>query len=117
MPSAFKSRPAGGAASVGRERISGCPPEGNVVYYRAVTEKGALCMELYPEIDLQDCPLCQGPGILEEEEGWCLYVACLDCGCHTAELSFSTPEERLAAAKQAARFWNVGKVIHTGVGD
>ena len=74
-------------------------------------------MELYQDIDLQDCPLCHGPGMIEEENGWCLYVTCLDCGCRTAELSFSTPEERLAAAKQAARFWNVGKVIHTGVGD
>ena len=74
-------------------------------------------MDLYHDIDLQDCPLCHGPGIIEEEAGWCLYVTCLDCGCRTAELSFSTPEERLAAARQAARFWNVGKVIHTGAGD
>ena len=74
-------------------------------------------MELYQDIDLQDCPLCHGPGMLEEDHGWCVYVACLDCGCRTAELSFSTPEERLAAAKQAARFWNMGKVIRTGVGD
>lgn len=74
-------------------------------------------MELYQDIDLQDCPLCHGPGMLEEDHGWCVYVACLDCGCRTAELSFSTPAERLAAAKQAARFWNMGKVIHTGVGD
>ena len=59
-------------------------------------------MELYHDIDLQDCPLCHGPGLIEEEEGWCLYVACLDCGCRTAELPFSSPEERLAAAKQVA---------------
>ena len=82
-----------------------------------ITEKGDGNVELYQDIDLQDCPLCHGPGMIEEENGWCLYVTCLDCGCRTAELSFSTPEERLAAAKQAARFWNVGKVIHTGVGD
>ena len=50
-------------------------------------------MELYHDIDLQDCPLCHGPGMIEEENGWCLYVTCLDCGCRTAELSFSTPEE------------------------
>ena len=75
-------------------------------------------MELYHDIDLQDCPLCHGPGLIEEEEGWCLYVACLDCGCRTAELPFSSPEERLAAAKQVASLWNMGKVIHSGaVGD
>ena len=75
-------------------------------------------MELYHDIDLQDCPLCHGPGLIEEEEGWCLYVACLDCGCRTAELPFSSPEERLAAAKQVASLWNMGKVTHSGaVGD
>lgn len=74
-------------------------------------------MEHIHDIALQDCPLCGGTGILEEEGGWLVYVQCLDCGCRTAELSFSTPEERLAAARQAARFWNVGKVIHTGAGD
>ena len=37
-------------------------------------------MDLYHDIDLQDCPLCHGPGIIEEEAGWCLYVTCLDCG-------------------------------------
>lgn len=82
-----------------------------------IIEKGDGNVELYQDIDLQDCPLCHGPGMIEEENGWCLYVTCLDCGCRTAELSFSTPEERLAAARQAARFWNVGKVIHTGAGD
>ena len=55
--------------------------------------KGVLNVDLYHDIDLQDCPLCHGPGIIEEEAGWCLYVTCLDCGCRTAELSFSTPEE------------------------
>ena len=74
-------------------------------------------MEQYPDLELEDCPLCHGPGVLEEESGWCVYVTCLDCGCRTAELSFSTPEERLNAARQAAHFWNIGKVIHTGVGD
>ena len=74
-------------------------------------------MDLNSEIDLQDCPRCHGPGILEEEAGWCVYVVCLDCGSRTAELSFSTPEERLSAAQQAARLWNMGKVIHPGPGD
>ena len=74
-------------------------------------------MELYQDIDLQDCPLCHGPGMIEEENGWCLYVTCLDCGCRPAERSCPPPAARRAAARQAARFWNVGKVIHTGAGD
>ena len=69
------------------------------------------------QIELQDCPLCGGAGLLEEEGGWCLYVQCLDCGCHTAELSFDTPAARLDAARRAARTWNLGKVIYPGPGD
>ena len=68
-------------------------------------------------IELQDCPFCNGPGVLEEEGGWCLYVQCLDCGCHTAELSFRSEEERQEMARRAARSWNLGKVIYPGPGE
>lgn len=69
------------------------------------------------EIELQDCPVCRGSGVMEDEQGWCVYVACLDCGAHTAHSSYDTPEERLNAAKQAAHLWNIGKVIHMGASD
>ena len=69
------------------------------------------------EIELQDCPLCGGAGLLEEEGGWCLYIQCLDCGCHTAELSFRTPEEQLDAARRAARTCNLVKDIYPGPGE
>lgn len=36
-------------------------------------------MESYQEIELQECPICGGAGLMEEENGWCFYVACLDC--------------------------------------
>ena len=74
-------------------------------------------LQSFEDVELFDCPLCHGSGLIEEENGWCLYVQCLDCGCHTAELSYNNEEERQAAARQAASLWNVGKVIHTGVGD
>ena len=74
-------------------------------------------MQSFEDIDLFDCPLCHGPGLIEEENGWCLYVQCLDCGCHTAALTYDNEEERQTAARQAVSLWNVGKVIHTGVGD
>ena len=74
-------------------------------------------MESLHSIELLDCPLCQGPSLLEEENGWCLYVSCLDCGCHTAELSYSNEEERMAAARHLASTWNVGKVINPGIGE
>ena len=46
-----------------------------------------------------------------------VYAACMDCGAETAHASYKTPEERLEAAKKVAFQWNMGKVIHTGVGD
>ena len=73
-------------------------------------------MDAFAELELQDCPLCGGAGLLEEEGGWCLYVQCLDCGCHTAELSFRSPEERLEAARRSATTWTLGKAPETEAG-
>ena len=75
------------------------------------------------EIELQDCPYCRGTGTVEDEQGWCVYVTCVDCGAQTAHTAHTysgtkkSPEERLAAAQQVAHLWNVGKVLNPGVGD
>ena len=69
------------------------------------------------DIELFDCPICRGPGLMQEENGWCLYVECLDCGSRTAELRYTNEAERDAAALHAASTWNVGKVIASGVGE
>ena len=74
-------------------------------------------MHEFDEIEVFDCPLCRGPGLLQEEGGWCVYVECMDCGARTAELSYRTAEERLEAARRVASTWNMGKVIHPGPGD
>ena len=74
-------------------------------------------MDPFKDIDLQDCPCCHGPGVIEEEGGWCLYVQCVDCGAHTAELAFDNEEQRQDAAQRVARNWNLGKVIYPGPGD
>ena len=68
-------------------------------------------MDIFDEIELQECPVCGGSGILEDENGWCCYVACMDCTAHTATVDYRTPEERPDAAKRAATLWNIGKVI------
>lgn len=73
--------------------------------------------KIHEEVEIFECPICQGPGILEEENGWCFYVMCLDCGCHTAEASFKTEDERLEAARKAANLWNRGKVLPSTPGD
>ena len=69
------------------------------------------------EIELEDCPVCRGTGAMQDEQGWCVSVCCMDCGAETAHASYHTPEERLAAAQRVAQLRNMGKVIHTGVGD
>jgi len=68
-------------------------------------------MDIYNEIELQDCPICGGTGLLEEENNWCWYVCCLDCGSQTGGFEYHRPEERSDAAKKAALTWNLGKVI------
>lgn len=69
------------------------------------------------EIELQECPLCRGDGIIEEEEGWCFYVSCMDCGAHTAETAYKNDDERMAAAEKAAHLWNIGKVVRMDPGE
>ncbi len=68
-------------------------------------------MDIHERFVLQDCPRCGGPGLLEEENGWCVYAVCMDCGAQTAPFEYRTPEEREEAASKAAMLWNIGKVI------
>lgn len=74
-------------------------------------------MEIYEKIELQDCPLCDGGALLEEESGSGFYVSCLDCGCHTAIIDFRSEDEKLAAAQKTADLWNMGKVITSSPGE
>ena len=67
-------------------------------------------------IELFDCPICGGPGVMFDEGGWALNVQCCDCGAHTAVATYK-PEERQKAAEQAAYTWNLGKVIYPGPGE
>ena len=69
------------------------------------------------EIELEECPVCRGAGVMQDEQGWSVSVSCMDCGAETAHAEYRTPEQRLEAARRVALLWNMGKVIHTGVGD
>ena len=68
-------------------------------------------MDIRDELELQDCPFCGGPGLLEEENGWCWYVMCMDCGAQTGHFEYKSPAARAEAARKAAQTWNVGKIV------
>ena len=74
-------------------------------------------MELFEKIALLDCPCCGGPALLEEENGWCWYVMCLDCGAQTTQFEYRRAEDRVKAAENAARIWNMGKVVSPNPGE
>ena len=74
-------------------------------------------MDIYEELELQDCPYCGGAGLLEEENGWCWVVMCMDCGAQTAHFEFRDARQRLEAARSAAHLWNIGKVIRGDIGE
>ena len=74
-------------------------------------------MDIHAALPLEDCPYCGGPALLEEENGWCWYVMCADCGAQTASFDYKTPEERPEAARKAAELWNLRKVIRSDAGE
>lgn len=74
-------------------------------------------MDIHKEIILEDCPFCGGAGLLEEENGWCWYVTCMDCGSQTAPIEYRDPEQSRKAAEKAAGLWNIGKVIRADLGE
>ena len=59
-------------------------------------------------VEIYECPLCGGAGILEEDCGSSYYVTCLECGCHSVNIDFKSDDDRLDAAKRTADLWNCG---------
>lgn len=74
-------------------------------------------MNIEEMLEINDCPLCDGGGLLEEECGCGYYVMCLECGCHSVTIDFHSEEERLDAAKKTVMLWNTGKVISSSPGE
>ena len=68
-------------------------------------------------IELEECPICRGAGMLVHEGGWSVQVECNYCSAHTVYVDYSGDEERAAAEKTVARLWNMGKVIKSDVGE
>ena len=68
-------------------------------------------------MNLEECPMCRGNGIMMHEGGWNVQIECADCGSHTVYVEYSNSEEKEAAEKMVARLWNLGKVIKSNPGD
>ena len=71
---------------------------------------------IHEQLLLQDCPYCGGPGLLEEEHGWCWYAICLDCGAQTAAFEFKKPENREAPPGRRQTCGTSGKIMRSGAG-
>ena len=69
------------------------------------------------EINLEECPMCRGNGVVMHEGGWNVQVECADCGSHTVYVEYGNEEEKAEAVKMVARLWNLGKVIKSNPGD
>ena len=63
-------------------------------------------------IELEECPICRGAGMIMHEGGWNVQVECADCSAHTVYVEYETEAEKIEAEKQVATLWNIGKVIH-----
>lgn len=68
-------------------------------------------------IELEECPICRGAGMLMHEGGWNVQVECTDCSAHTVFVEYTTEEQRLLAEQKVAMLWNIGKVIRSDVGE
>ena len=68
-------------------------------------------MEINPNFQLEDCPICRGSGFVVHEGGWNVQVECSDCSAHTVYVSYENDTEKAEAERQVVRLWNMGKVI------
>lgn len=68
--------------------------------------------------ELEACPVChEDCAYVDTEGGWCVYVACANCGTQTAPVPYKNEEERALAEKEAIKLWNMGKVIAQSRGE
>ena len=68
-------------------------------------------------IELEECPICRGAGMICHEGGWSVQVECCDCSAHTVYAEYSNEEEKAQAEKTVAYLWNIGKVVSSERGE
>ena len=69
-------------------------------------------MENKELIELEECPICRGPGMILHEGGWNVQVECVDCSAHTVYVEYSNDQEKQDAERRVISLWNMGKVVH-----
>ena len=74
-------------------------------------------MEINPNFQLEDCPVCQGSGFVVHEGGWSVQVECADCSAHTVFVEYSNDTEKAEAERRVAMLWNMGKVVKSDAGE
>ena len=62
-------------------------------------------------LELEECPICRGAGIITHEGGWSVQVECADCSAHTVYVEYDSEAERAEAERTVAQLWNIGKVV------
>ncbi len=62
-------------------------------------------------IELEECPICRGPGMIMHEGGWNVQVECADCSAHTVFVEYNNEKEKAEAERKVAMLWNIGKVV------
>lgn len=74
-------------------------------------------MEVNPNFELEECPICRGNGIVIHEGGWNVQVECCDCSAHTVYVEYENEEQKAEAERKVVRLWNMGKVVKSDVGE
>lgn len=68
-------------------------------------------------IELEECPICRGAGVIMHEGGWSVQVECADCSAHTVYVEYDSEDEIPEAERRVAHLWNIGKVITSERGE
>ena len=68
-------------------------------------------------MELEECPVCRGTGMIMHEGGWSVQVECTDCSAHTIYVEYDSEDSRLEAERKVAFLWNMGKVIKSERGE
>lgn len=67
--------------------------------------------------ELEECPICRGPGMVVHEGGWSVQVECCDCSAHTIYVEYNNDAEKAEAEQAVVQLWNIGKVVHSERGE